>query len=288
MEVAQKIFTCSSSKIYKMKEVVVRTISGILYIAIILFAMFSSKEWFVGLFFILGIITLNEYLKLNHLKAYWIYPIFALLLYFINYTTYDSAFIYAYLAVILVVNLLLFRRLFNQKHIVPSPTKKTVNALFYIIGGFVSLTLIPQSIMGGGFNPYLIVSVFILMWANDTFAYLVGKRFGKNKLFERISPKKTIEGFIGGLFGALITGIVIFSLINEHLPSLGAWIGIAFIVSTFGTIGDLIQSQFKRQAGVKDSGIIMPGHGGMYDRLDSIIFASPFIYTFLLLIDYVS
>lgn len=143
------------------------------------------------------------------------------------------------------------------------------------------------------FRSHIIVAVFVLMWANDTFAYLIGTKFGKHKLLSRISPKKTVEGFLGGMAGALLAGFIIFKIISDYIPSpekyeLWVWVCLAIIVSVFGTIGDLIQSKFKRQAGVKDSGIIMPGHGGMYDRLDSIIYASPFIYAFLLIVDYVS
>lgn len=142
--------------------------------------------------------------------------------------------------------------------------------------------------------PEIIVAVFILIWSNDTFAFLIGKNFGKHKLLERISPKKTIEGFVGGLIGALFAGFIIFKVLqinyqfeDQNYP-LWVWITMAVIVAVFGTIGDLIQSKFKRQAGVKDSGIIMPGHGGLYDRLDSIIYASPFVYAFLLIVDNVS
>ncbi len=106
------------------------------------------------------------------------------------------------------------------------------------------------------------------------------------KLFERISPKKTVEGFLGGLvFSAVAAYLVYFftGLLNLH-----TWIGLAVILSIFGTLGDLIQSKFKRQAGVKDSGRLMPGHGGLFDRLDSIIFASPFVYAYLQLLNYVS
>ena len=127
---------------------------------------------------------------------------------------------------------------------------------------------------------------FILTWTNDTFAYLIGKRFGKRKLKEKISPKKTIEGFIGGLLAALIGGAIIFNTTLLYSPAF--WLLLALLVSILGTSGDLIQSKFKRLAGVKDSGRIMPGHGGVYDRLDSIIFASPFIYLFIIFINYVS
>lgn len=148
--------------------------------------------------------------------------------------------------------------------------------------------------VNGEFNPYMIISIFLLIWANDTFAYLVGKNFGKRKLLERISPKKTVEGFLGGMVAALFAGYIIFILAKKYVPGsfdhydLWVWICMAIIVSVFGTIGDLIQSKFKREAGVKDSGIIMPGHGGMFDRLDSIIYTSPFVYAFLLIVDYVS
>ena len=130
------------------------------------------------------------------------------------------------------------------------------------------------------------VGIFSLIWINDTFAYLVGKNFGRRKLFERISPKKTVEGFLGGLIFTIIGSYVAF--IVTGLLDLEAWLGLAVIMSVFGTLGDLIQSKFKRQAGVKDSGRLMPGHGGLFDRLDSIIFASPFVFAYLQLLTYVS
>ena len=118
------------------------------------------------------------------------------------------------------------------------------------------------------------------------FAYLIGKNLGKQKLFPSISPKKTVEGFLGGLFFACISSYFIAKYTNTL--EFTQWLILAIIVSVFGTLGDLIESKYKRQAGVKDSGVIMPGHGGLLDRLDSIIFAAPFIYLFLRLTEYVS
>lgn len=112
------------------------------------------------------------------------------------------------------------------------------------------------------------------------------KKIGKRKLNEKISPKKTVEGFLGGIMGSLIGGLFIFISTTHY--SVTFWLLLALIVSILGTVGDLIQSKFKRLAGVKDSGNMMPGHGGVYDRLDSILFASPFIYLFITLINYVS
>ena len=109
-----------------------------------------------------------------------------------------------------------------------------------------------------------------MVWVNDSFAYLIGKNFGKQKLFPSISPKKTVEGFLGGLLFACISSYFIAKYTNTL--EFTQWLILAIIVSVFGTLGDLIESKYKRQAGVKDSGVIMPGHGGLLDRLylDSI------------------
>jgi phosphatidate cytidylyltransferase len=135
--------------------------------------------------------------------------------------------------------------------------------------------------------PKILVSILILIWSNDTFAYLVGKNFGKTKLLPLVSPKKTVEGFFGGMFFTIVSGILLAKFyIGANI--LYIWIIIAIIVSVFSTLGDLIESKFKRVAGIKDSGKIMPGHGGILDRLDSIIFVIPFINLFYLILRYVS
>ncbi len=277
-----------------MKEILVRTISGVVYISIIVFAMFTSREWFMGLFFVLALITMSEFLKLVHLTSYLAYFLLAAGFYFLSYRVFNENGVYLLLIISAFVNLYLLKDVLWTSKIPMFENKKYITVVFYIISGFVFLTLIPVMDVDGKFIPHLIVAVFVLMWANDTFAFLIGKNFGKHKLLERISPKKTIEGFLGGMIGALLTGFAIFKITKIYGPNdiekynLWVWICLAVIVSVFGTIGDLIQSKFKRQAGVKDSGIIMPGHGGMYDRLDSIIYASPFVYAFLLIVDYVS
>jgi phosphatidate cytidylyltransferase len=153
------------------------------------------------------------------------------------------------------------------------------------------ITKIPFGIKG--YNPKIILSIFFLIWTNDTFAYIVGKSIGKRKLFEKISPKKTIEGFLGGLIFSILVGYFISKYYFQPNPnhqemSIFIWTITAMIISVFSTLGDLIQSKFKRIAGVKDSGKIMPGHGGVLDRLDSIIFVSPFVYLFYQILYYVS
>ena len=121
----------------------------------------------------------------------------------------------------------------------------------------------------------------------------MGKSIGRTKLFEKISPKKTIEGFVGGVLFAVLAGYIISKYYIKANPefsdrSILIWISIAVIAGIAGTIGDLIESKFKRIAGVKDSGSIMPGHGGILDRLDSVIFVAPIIFLFYQILNYVS
>ena len=267
-----------------MKELIVRTISGILYVSILIFAMFTSRELFLGLFFLLGILTLNEYQKLIHHKGFFWYVILGIFLYFLSYDILDKRIVYGYCVLASMVNLMLLKDLFAASDKKLFDAQKFIPILFYLIAGFVFLTLIPQR--ENGFNAHVLIGVFALIWANDSCAYLVGKNMGKRKLMERISPKKTVEGFLGGLTGAVIASFIIFRY--TQLYSVFLWLGLAILTSLLGTYGDLIQSKFKRQAAVKDSGVLIPGHGGIYDRLDSILYSSPFIYAVLELVDYVS
>ncbi len=246
--------------------------------------MFTSREWFMILFLILALFTLREFLRLIQLKSIVAYLLLGAFLYFFSYKVFNIDAQYLLLTICCFVNLFLLKDLFWLRKIPMFQNKKYITIIFYIINGFVFLTLIP--IVKGEFIPEIVVGVFILVWSNDTFAYLIGKNFGRRKLLERISPKKTVEGFIGGLIGSISASFIIFKY-TEYF-SLSAWVTLAIIATFFGTAGDLIQSRFKRQAGVKDSGMLMPGHGGIYDRLDSIIFASPFIYAYLQIINYVS
>jgi phosphatidate cytidylyltransferase len=128
----------------------------------------------------------------------------------------------------------------------------------------------------------LLFAFFLFIWTNDTFAYLTGSLIGKHKLAKHISPKKTIEGSLGGLLFTIVVSIV-FANYFEVLD-LFQWIIFAVIIVFFGTFGDLFESMLKRNVGVKDSGDIMPGHGGILDRLDSVLMASPFIYLYLKLL----
>jgi len=129
------------------------------------------------------------------------------------------------------------------------------------------------------FSPGIVIGFFILIWANDTGAYLTGMSFGRHKLMERISPKKTWEGFIGGIIIAALAAWFLSGWLG--VVDRMHWVIIAAIVSIAGTYGDLIESMLKRSVGVKDSGKIMPGHGGFLDRFDSAIISFPLVYLFI-------
>lgn len=135
------------------------------------------------------------------------------------------------------------------------------------------------------YNPILPLSIFIFTWINDTGAYCTGMLFGKHRLFERISPKKSWEGSIGGGIFSIIAAIVM----AHFFPfmSISIWIGLALTVVVFGTLGDLTESLLKRTIGIKDSGNILPGHGGMLDRFDSTLMAVPAAVVYLYIISFI-
>lgn len=135
------------------------------------------------------------------------------------------------------------------------------------------------------YNPILPLSIFIFTWINDTGAYCTGMLFGKHRLFERISPKKSWEGSIGGGIFSIIAAIVM----AHYFPfmPISIWIGLALTVVVFGTLGDLTESLLKRTIGIKDSGNILPGHGGMLDRFDSTLMAVPAAVVYLYIISFI-
>ena len=134
----------------------------------------------------------------------------------------------------------------------------------------------PEFPLSDRYDPSLLIFLFILIWAYDSGAYIFGVTFGKHKLFERISPKKSWEGLFGGWFLSALIALALNRLFPAYGP--GFMLLIATIITITGTFGDLVESMIKRNIGIKDSGKFLPGHGGLLDRFDSIIFASPFVY----------
>nr|WP_315132268.1 phosphatidate cytidylyltransferase [uncultured Flavobacterium sp.] len=296
-----------------MNETLKRGISGAVYIALLLTSIQFSTESFIILFGVFLIIATYEFCNLVQLNK-----IFPLLFVSLFYTTISLISFYKIetenyinsiqngnitltidinlvntilLITTLIVSVKCIFFLFDDRVQSISTPSKYLYLLGYILLPFIFIVKISFGIKD--YNPKIIIGLFILIWTNDTFAYLVGKSIGKHKLLERISPKKTIEGFIGGVVFAIFTGYLISKLYIKASPSFSEksiliWTTIALIVGVFGTIGDLIESKFKRIAGIKDSGKIMPGHGGILDRLDSVIFVAPIVYLFYQILNYVS
>lgn len=272
-----------------MKEIIVRSFSGLLYILLLLIS-FKFQLALIIVLFVFGIICMIEFNKLIQLKSRIPYIIFIVLYAIFGYWQLssnsrgldESTQILTVLSIF--VNLFLIKDLFSEKTIPLFSSKRFILTTFYISSAFVFLILIAH--FHDEYHPYILLGAFVLVWTNDTFAFLIGKKFGRQKLFEKISPKKTVEGFLGGLFFSCVASYFIATF--TQTLSFTSWLVLSIIVSVFGTLGDLIESKFKRQANVKDSGAIMPGHGGLLDRLDSIIFAAPFIYLFLRILLYVS
>lgn len=267
-----------------MNESLKRLLSGTVYVALLLVAISYSVTSFQILFGVFLLIAIYEFCKLIHLN--YVPPLFiGTLIYSLGvYYKMNQVSNLFLLVFTLFVSIKCLHFLFFSNKTQIDTFSKYLYLLGYIIFPFLIITKIPLGKFG--YNPKIMISIFILIWTNDTFAYIVGKSLGKNKLYEKISPKKTIEGFLGGLVFSILASLIISKFFIQG--SLFIWLIIAIIISFIGTIGDLIESKFKRIAGVKDSGSIMPGHGGILDRLDSIIFVIPFVYLFYQILYYVS
>ena len=272
-----------------MNETLKRAISGIIYVVLLIFSITYSVESFFVLFGLFLVIAVYEFCQLVQLNK--ILPILLAVITYGSVTYLESqkiplskSFDYTLLITTLAISIRCIYFLFDDKQYKVEQLWKYLFLLGYIILPFIIITKIPFGI--NGYNHKIIIGIFILIWTNDTFAYIVGKSIGKHKLYEKISPKKTIEGFIGGIVFAIIASYLISTYYIEGKEiTQYIWLGFALIVGIFGTIGDLIESKFKRIANVKDSGNIMPGHGGILDRLDSVIFVAPFIFLFYQLLN---
>ncbi|WP_088342243.1 phosphatidate cytidylyltransferase [Robiginitalea sediminis] len=268
-----------------MKEVFRRLITGAVYVLLLLSAVFLSSDAFDFIFMVFGLACLYEYKRLVRLPGYYIFIAYLGLWWVFIYLTRSQALIQTLLILTLMVDLVLVAQLFNRRERHPGLFEKFVVGLFYLGGGCIFLTMIPYQ--DDQFAKWLIMGIFLIIWVNDSFAYLVGKTLGKHKLFPSVSPKKTVEGTIGGFLFSMVAAV----LIGHFMPPVmrtSHWLALTVVLTGMGTLGDLIESRLKRRAGLKDSGAILPGHGGMLDRLDSLVFAAPFAYLTLIVLQYVS
>ncbi|RIV36502.1 phosphatidate cytidylyltransferase [Flagellimonas lutimaris] len=267
-----------------MREILRRSITGVIYVVLLLGAVFLSSDAFDFLFMAFGLACLYEFKRIVHLKGYYIFVAYLALWWVFIYLTNDTTAVNLLMLCTVAVNLALLMFLFSKKPRKFTNFQKFIIGLFYIGGGCIFLTMIPYK--HESFAQFLIMGIFILIWVNDTFAYLMGRTLGRTKLFPAVSPKKTIEGSAGGLIFALVAAY--FLSWYETRLTVTEWMAMACLIVVAGSLGDLLESKFKRMAGVKDSGAILPGHGGIWDRLDSLVFAAPFAYLILNIFSYVS
>jgi len=270
-----------------MKELLIRTASGLVLAGVLLGCIFVSPWAYAALLLLIvtvGTFEMSRLLQMNTPVGIVIGEAFSL-------CTFGVAALVALQAIghrwlLLELTLLMmpfFYALFSVKHDAkPIFTYLFASFTFLCLPSSLMLFMYREDLFGAMAGPGLVALVFCLLWANDIFAYLTGRLLGKHKLFPRISPGKTIEGSIGGLVFTVIA-MILFVHYAQWLPLADA-IGMAAIAVLFGTLGDLCESMLKRQAGVKDSGKLIPGHGGILDRFDSVMFSVPFIFVYLLLL----
>ena len=271
-----------------MKNLIIRALTGIIFVVVLVSAICIHPILFLILFCVITGLTLWEFGGL--IKHYENANLQQALNVLGGVYLFIATFVYAngltdgkiFLPYLLFIMLTMIAELYYKA---PNPINNWAFTLFaqvYCAGSFSMLNFIGAEPGTPGvmtYTPLFIMAIFIFVWLDDTGAYLVGSLIGKRKLFERISPKKSWEGFFGGLILVLASSQA-FAWFAPEISRLN-WLGLAATVVLFGTWGDLIESLLKRTLGVKDSGHILPGHGGMLDRFDSVMLAVPASYIYI-------
>jgi phosphatidate cytidylyltransferase len=267
-----------------------RSLTGATFAAAVVACVFISRTAFASAILIVNFVVLSEFLSLQTNGQSKFYRYFGLASGTISYlsVTLIALLPNPPVTLLLGINLALVPLLFISTlyHPQVNPFRAigtTITGIMYIS---VPLSLLnffnDQIFLNSDRAKYFLLGFFLLVWANDTFAYFTGVTIGKHPLFLRISPKKTWEGTIGGAVLTVLFSYLIYKYLGV-LP-LKNWLVISVLVIIFGTFGDLSESMIKRSANVKDSGNILPGHGGLLDRFDAILFAAPAVFIYLLII----
>ena len=276
-----------------MSEFWKRTLSGTVYVGVVIGSILFNEIVFLTLSIVLAWLALREYNSLTHPRCMMdffsemsavicVFPI-------VGAWLSNSFNAWTLLTLLLPVGILI-AELWDQKN------NPIVQWGHFLVGQV--MIVLPFALMNVlcDFDPYLLLAVFVLIWVNDSGAYCVGMLSskmpgGNHKMFPRVSPKKSWEGLFGGLAFTIGTAFILnrfgwFDAITKEGYELLIAGGFAFIVSGFGTLGDLMESLFKRTIGVKDSGKFLPGHGGVLDRFDSILLAAPMALLYVLILRY--
>ena len=267
----------------KMSNFIVRTITGVLFVAILV-SCFLKPEAMILLFALITGMTVWEYTGLvnewDDIQVNRFITTVAGVYLFIAMAGYCTGVTptTVFIPYLITIMYLIIAELFTKA---PNPVNNWAYTMFsqlYIALPYSTINVLAfQTGAPGQYNEILPLSLFIFLWVNDSGAYCAGSLFGKHKLFPRVSPGKSWEGSIGGAVFVLVAAAIIGWLTGgtDRSLSIPVWMGLGLVVVVFGTLGDLVESLFKRTLGIKDSGNVLPGHGGMLDRFDSSLMAIP-------------
>lgn len=277
----------------KIKDILIRAASGVVMLVVMLTAMLWSTWSFAALLVAITAGVTWEHLRLSeHCGAQpqkvmamgialLVVAPFALLFDSEHAITEGVSLMFGLMFVVMIAMLMvLFVELFRQRETPIQNVGATILPALQVALPIAMLALLPA--LGEGYNAWRVVAFFSIIWANDVFAFLVGITLGRHRLCERISPKKSWEGFIGGIVAAMGVALLAAHLLGENMY---VWAGLGLVSALAAVAGDLVESMFKRAAGVKDSGAIMPGHGGWFDRFDAVLMAAPVAVIYRLMIE---
>jgi phosphatidate cytidylyltransferase len=266
-----------------------RTVTGAIYVAAVVGSILLSSTLFFLLFFAVNIFTLKEFSSMMKtgsrisLQKHVLIICGSIAYLLISLSSMHLIPLKTALPVLAIPLLLMITELYRNEQQPLMNVAGAMLAIVYISVPFALLNFMPayQNITHAP-TPWLLLAFFVVLWINDTFAYLTGKLMGKHHIFKRISPKKTWEGTIGGILFSLAAGYV-FAQFSTILMT-WQWLTLAGLIAVSGIFGDFTESMFKRSFNIKDSGHILPGHGGLLDRFDSLLFAAPAAIIFLFII----
>lgn len=265
-----------------MKDLTKRTITGAIYVLSVIAAVCIDRYVAAVYFGMIMILALREFIIVSAKAEV---RLNAPMIYFVSVVSYlalvSHAFGFAYSAIAMFASLFCIIALAISALYEKSATPFTSMAYSLTAVGYIVLPLSLSNLlfaMHDYFDCNVLLSIFIFAWCNDTFAYLIGCKFGKRRLFERHSPKKSWEGFFGGFVATVLAGTLMWHFFGGNIY---IWLLMAVVTTVVGTFGDLIESMFKRQMGVKDSGNILPGHGGILDRFDILLLVLPVMWIVL-------